>query len=664
MALSGRISTTLRGREYRIDWSASQNIAGNYSTVTCKHYLINDATFSLYINGRSNTCTVGGVSDDFTSDAISTGGGSTIHLGTTTHKVNHNADGSKGVTIKGVFNIQATLSGTYYSSLTASGSVTLDKIPRAATITSAPNFTHEDNPTIKYSNAAGSVVDELMVGIGLDGANNDDIEYRAISETGTSYTFELTDDERELIRETAKNDKSISAIFYLRTKIGNAYYYHSATKTLTIANAAPTLAPTVKDSNATTKALTGDEAKFIKGHSSAAYTIGASAKKQATIKSQKVTCGDKSATTASGTLAKVEGAEFTFSVTDSRGHTATKKLTKTLIDYVPLTCSMKVGTPTADGKCAMSISGNCFNGSFGAVANTLQVQYRQSTDGGSTWGAWVDAAATLSGNGYSAEVAITGLDYQQAYTFQARAVDKLATVNTATKTVKATPVFDWGEDDFNFNVPVDVQGALSVSGHINAGNYIYMNNNKYLHGKSADGASNLVMAGINSSNQMLFGYGSYNGSIGSAYYDGNNVFMRSKGGIYLTSPNAGISGRAYGVNKVLVAAGAYMNSSQTLTFSEPVSAQPHGIVLVWSKYDNGSVDSDFSYFFVPKHHVQAHNMCGIYCHFLSPWYHMSKYVYIADTYITGHDKNDDATLSVGGVTVSNTQYILRYVIGV
>ena len=192
MALSGRISKTLRGREYRIEWSATQSISGNYSTVTCKHYMINDATFSLRIDGRSNTCTVGGVSASYSSAAINTSGGSTISLGTTTHKVNHNADGTKSVTITGTFNIQATLSGTYYSSLTASGTVELDKIPRAATISSAPNFTDEDNPIIKYSNPAGSAVDELMACIASTDGGTVYIDYRDISKTGSSYTFSFT----------------------------------------------------------------------------------------------------------------------------------------------------------------------------------------------------------------------------------------------------------------------------------------------------------------------------------------------------------------------------------------------------------------------------------------------------------------------------------------
>ena len=608
MALSGSISTYLRGREYRIVWSASQSIAGNYSTITCWHYLINDSSFSLYINGRSNSCNVGGNVQSFSSAAISTGGGSTIHLGTTTHTVYHNADGSKSVTITGTFNIQATLSGTYYSSLTASGTVTLDTIPRAATISSAPNFTDEDNPVLKYSNPAGSVVDALYAGIyGTDGAT-EYAAYRSISETGTSYTFNLTDEEREALQAACATAKSITVRFYVRTVLAGVTYNNSVEKTLTIANAAPTLAPTVKDTNATTKALTGDEAKFIKGHSNAAFTVGASAKKLATIKSQGVTCGDKSSSSASGTLSAVESGTFTFSVTDSRGYTTAKKLTKTLIDYVELTCSLKASNPTADGDMAMRISGSYFNGSFGATANTLTVQYRQSTDGGSNWGEWVTVEAALSGHSYTADVSLTGLDYRTAYTFQARAIDKLATVNTALKTVKALPVFEWGEDAFIHNTNLYmaengygggiIYGALpdeqafvgnvqpvSENGNcvIGWGNYDRGAGNTNLYaGETVDmfvnGASSHVFRARNANNHMIVNGAGRTDANSNTYIDGNAVHLRTNEGVYVDG------GDAYGAHVL------YDNASGTtgtITLAE-TAANFAFIDIMYAKLDNGS----------------------------------------------------------------------------
>lgn len=146
---SGSITSgsSLRGRTYQINWSSEMNIAGNYSIITCDHYLINNPTFSLYIGSRNNTCAVDGAVVSYTSGSISTGGGTTTHLGRTQHTVWHNPDGSKQTTIKGVFNIQATLSGSYVGSITAEAVVGLDTIPRAAvpTLSKASVKMHDES---------------------------------------------------------------------------------------------------------------------------------------------------------------------------------------------------------------------------------------------------------------------------------------------------------------------------------------------------------------------------------------------------------------------------------------------------------------------------------------------------------------------------------------
>lgn len=501
----------------QIVWSATSNgTAKNNSTVTA----------SLQIRRSNNYTTTGtwggSLQVGSKSESISYYGGvssSWVTIKTITATIAHNSNGTGTCYIYGrVTGPSGTTMAGY--ALSSSKTVTLDTIPRGATITSAPNFTDEGNPVLKYSNPAGSSVDELVACISSDGSSDDLAAYRTISKTGTSYTFNLTDAERAKLQAACTTAKSRTVHFYVRTKIGSSTLYSSVEKTLTIANAAPTLSPTVKDTNATTKALTGDEAKFVKGHSNAAFTVGASALKKATIKSQKVTCGEKSSSSASGTLSAVESGTFAFSVTDSRGYTTTKKLTKTLIDYVELTCSLKASNPTADGDMAMKISGSYFNGSFGTTANTLTVQYRQSTDGGSTWGAWVAVTPTLSGNSYTADVELTGLDYQTAYTFQARAVDKLATVNTAKRTVRATPVFDWGEDSFthNTNLYFGVNGAGQGA----------------IYGLLPDGSGYVEnLQPVNQNGHCVVGYGNYDRGEGNTHVYGTEVCLYTKEGVFI-----------------------------------------------------------------------------------------------------------------------------------
>lgn len=232
----------------------------------------------------------------------------------------------------------------------------------------------------------------------------------------------------------------------------------------------PTLSPTVADSNTATTALTGDSSKFIKYYSNASAATGAAARNSSTLKSQKIVCGAKSLTTASGTISAVESGFFTFSATDSRGYTTTQTINKTLIEYVKLTCSMEAGAPTTAGVATLKISGNYFNGSFGKVANTLTVQYRYKTQGGS-YGSWTTVTATKSGNTYSATASISGLNYLNTYVFQVRAIDKLATVNSNEQTRKTTPVFDWSKDDFNINGTLKVRDKVSFEGNL-TGKYL------------------------------------------------------------------------------------------------------------------------------------------------------------------------------------------------
>ncbi len=101
--------------------------------------------------------------------------------------------------------------------------------------------------------------------------------------------------------------------------------------------------------------------------------------------------------------------------------------------------------------------GSCFNGSFGAKSNSLQVYYRYKVQG-EEYGDWQQMSAERSGDTYTAQADITGLDYRRTYVFQTSAQDALSQATSAEKPVKALPVFEWGEADFRFRVPVSMAG--------------------------------------------------------------------------------------------------------------------------------------------------------------------------------------------------------------
>lgn len=209
----------------------------------------------------------------------------------------------------------------------------------------------------------------------------------------------------------------------------------------------------------------------------------------------------------------------------------------------------------------------------------------------------------------------------------------------------------------------------TIDGDLNVNQSIFLDNAKILYGKNTDGATRSLIQ-LNANNQAIFGYGGYNNNEGASYYDGNNVSIRSKNNIYITSPSAGLSARAYGQNKVLWSGTYYMTDTHKITLSEAVSAQPNGIVLVWSLYSNGAAENaGFNYIFVPKEHITSFAGCGVSC-FLTGYANATgtsalgfKYVYVNNDSIVGNKNNSYAGES-NGLTLGSNKFVLRQVIGV
>lgn len=524
---SGTISLGTKGYlTAQIKWeSTAHDSTKNNSTVTA--YLQIKRTNPYTTTGTwGGKLTVGSTSASITYHAAVTN--SWVTIKTVTATVAHAANGSGTAYIYGKV---TGPSGTSMSGTSISGSktVTLDTIARAAAITSAPNFTDEDNPAIGYSNYAGSSVDSLQACIWVKDTDTYLAEYRDISKSGTSYTFSLTDAERETMRKACANAKSMNVRFYVTTVIDGTKFHKHLEKTLTITNAEPTLEPTVEDTNEATLALTGDSSVFVKGYSNASVSAGSVALKGASITSNKITNGSQSLSAASGTINAVDSGSFVFSATDSRGYTTSQTLNKTLVGYIKPTCSLKANKPTADGDMTFSISGNYFNGTFGAVANTITVQYCYAENDGD-YGSWIDATPVLSGNTYKADVALTGLNYQSKYTFKARVIDALNTVDSAAKSVKSMPVFDWGENDFNFNAPVTMQDVLELLKHI------YLPNNGHIYGTDTNGNKKLVFTAQSGANNTSIGYDNSVKGEGNTNIYGNNINLYSNGYINANVP--------------------------------------------------------------------------------------------------------------------------------
>ena len=373
--------------------------------------------------------------------------------------VAHNTDGSLTIPVSLATNIYTT--GAH----TVEGNWMLDNVPRGAILTYAPYFNDEESPTITYSNPAGTAVDSLQVCITFDGTN-DDIPYREIDKLGTSYTFNFTEEERKTLWNYAANSSRAYVRFYLKTIIGeNVFYYKSSDKVMTITNCYPLLAPTAIDTSERAIELTGNANTIIKGYNSVKVTANATARKGATIQSYLITNGANSVAAAEGYFNYAESPYFTIKVTDSRYIDETKTIELPMINYIKLTCNLIADIEVTGGtsaKITLDIGGNYFSGNFGVADNSLIVKYRYKTNSGE-YGEWLTAdGATINNNKYSVKATIENLDYKNSYVIQACAYDAIyyGGVLSQEVTKKAVPVFDWSGEDFNFNVPVSINGIV------------------------------------------------------------------------------------------------------------------------------------------------------------------------------------------------------------
>lgn len=362
-------------------------------------------------------------------------------------------------------------------------------IERGIVPTTADNFTDEDNPSITYSVVSGNVCARATDGewfhpddtilstqaaLSLDGVTPD-IEFRDIPTSGT-YTFELTDADRELLRQKAQGSASVPIYYLFKTvrALDSKYYPYeeklfetTTQRVLTIVGSTPVLNPTVIDIKPETIALTGNPNIFVQYESMVEFSTGAVASKHATIVSQSVQCGSKVVRDLyNGVIQDIESGSFIFNATDSRGLNAdTVVVSNTaMIEYIKPTIKQELSIEMSGEtktEVTIKISGNYFNGTFGAVDNTLLLEYKLND------GNWITISQepTFKANTYELTVVLANLDYSSSYTVQCRATDKLNYVETNSYTIRLLPVFDWSEKDFNFNVPVNIEGALDMFGN-------------------------------------------------------------------------------------------------------------------------------------------------------------------------------------------------------
>lgn len=379
----------------------------------------------------------------------------------------HNNDGRKSVSItltKHDYNnfTFLTISGKYGNGwyVNSYKNISLTAIPRASTI-GATDANIGSNSAIAIDKKASAYTHSIKYEFGdLSGyvTSSGGVSTSEVKFSAASVSFKVPTSFYAQIPNAKTGKCKLTCTTYSgSTKIGDT---KTTEFTVTAAESSckPNVSGTIVDTNDITKALTGDESKLVKYYSDALCTIEATAKNSATIKTKKI-----GGTTVSGntrTILDVETGSIAFAATDSRGYSALVTVKATLINYVKLTVNAQLQRvdPTS-GNAVLTVKGNYFNDSFGAVANTLTCKYRLAKSGES-YGSWVTVTPTKSGNSYSFSVNLSGLDYQYSYSVQVHCQDKLRALSPVATVSQGIPVVDWGAKDFRFNVPVLIPGAM------------------------------------------------------------------------------------------------------------------------------------------------------------------------------------------------------------
>lgn len=357
MALSGSFTKGFSNNgafRLRVEWSATQNINENYSTVTAHLYIdslqswasVYDATSSstsLSINGNtkyfSNNSTINAWQSKW--------------MGSHTVTVYHTNDGSKWFDIYATHNFDITWNGSYIGGVDVYGSAWLNTIPRASVPTVATTgIQYGDSIHVNLNRASEDFTHYVSIDIG-----NVKTDIGNMDRHTNSFDFVLPLDWCARIPTLNAN----SGKFTVHTYNGNGGYIGTNESWFT-ANVPASVIPTVSAEQVThIEAVEGLASKFnvyvqskSKIRATAAGTGAFVGEVQcSTIASHKIEMNGQifNSNDATSEILNASGSQtIKYTVIDSRGRTASRTVTISVVAYSPPVLSLlKASRCESDG---------------------------------------------------------------------------------------------------------------------------------------------------------------------------------------------------------------------------------------------------------------------------------------------------------------------------
>jgi hypothetical protein len=466
MATSGTVYGTNRPvsgntSRYVMKWTlTSQNIAGNYSTISWNCYwefVANDRQLdngNIVINGSSrwdNSGRLYNYSGNFSTRNLA------LASGTTT--VAHDADGGK------TFNVNGAVTG--YNGEVSSGSTnfSLPAIPRGASFsaTETNGWSETDDLNLTINNP-GDLYIKIRIGTTVSSGSTEWC-IRSLGTPQGAVTITPTDGELDVLYAEHPNESSFSVDVEMKTysnsgystQIGDTVSYNAP---FTIINADPVFTDfDYKDSNPTTSALTGNDQVFVANQSEMEVTIAladkASPEESSTMSSYAGVIDGSTVIEPFSNVADVviDHGVVTSQVNlnqavravDSRLFTTTVNKTITVIPYLPPVVNAVANRLNGfEDDVTLEVDGTFSRVTVSAVdKNTIgasAVEYRIREQGGS-WSAWVVMTRTLGTGTFNTTDVDLSIDNTTYADFEVRATDELETTTSSFRVAKGKPIF-------------------------------------------------------------------------------------------------------------------------------------------------------------------------------------------------------------------------------
>lgn len=436
----------------------SQSTSGNSTAVQIqlRHY-VPSGYIKYYSSSQKITGSITASGSNATNKQFDAGEATLLTKSAT---ITHNQDGTKSISVG------ASFTNSYFgNTVTISNtSVTLPKINRLATITSASDFTDEGNPTLSFNNPAGFIVYPYLnfyddAGTKVYGLS------RSSSSATSPYTWNLTDAERTALRKATNKQQTYKVSVGVDTYNGTTKLgYNSVSKIMSYVNAEPTATHTFVETNQKVIDLLGtnNANTLIQNISRPKLTVTPTAKKEATM-SKVLFSYDSVVTTITASpyektfeLTSPTITDFYYRLYDSRNFSPERTtISKNVIAYIPVEVmkpDVKRLNPTSS-TLVVNAQIKYKQTSFGSKTNSVSIEWALNKNG--PWTALSSTQYTIDSASNLIKINELQLEnilsYETEGTVYLRATDLLSNSSNEDTVTRGIPTCDMGEHDFNVN---------------------------------------------------------------------------------------------------------------------------------------------------------------------------------------------------------------------